>query len=251
MFRYDLLRTNYGVSPTAPAAGSAAILNESLFSLGGSFRYYVGTIYFGGGLSGNWGSDNLTDRVGTSSGKYGTDGFQVFGTVGKTFTLFDSRVAPSPRFSTKAPVKAQPGGYAVELDTSIYVAYDRNRSGGYADAAGFIWGNETERFGEVGGQARLFMTIPRDGLIWKPFVAATFEQQFGYLHTLTIPVQAASTGDTIFYSGPQTFGGVRGGISAQAANGIIVGIQGFYKQSSEYTIAGGQAFLRYALPITR
>ena len=108
-----------------------------------------------------------------------------------------------------------------------------------------MWGQEQLRFWTVGGQAKLSWVMPSTNAIWTPFVAATFDQEFGFSHTLNIPVQLGQIADTVDFSGAQTFFGVRAGLQAQLNSGWNVGLQGSYQESDEFRIASVQAFARY------
>jgi hypothetical protein len=70
---------------------------------------------------------------------------------------------------------------------------------------GLVYGTERIRFWNVGGHAKLFWTLPCGPLVWTPFVAATIDQEFGYSHTLDIPVQTAAVADVFYYGSAQTF----------------------------------------------
>jgi len=248
LFQYDSLRTTYGVVPFTPTTlGSAGSINQSVYTVSGFLRYYFGSSYIGGGVSTDWGTGNWTDITGPS-GSFHSNGYDAFLSAGNVFTLFDSRRLSATRVATKGRAPAVLGGYAVALDTSAWIGYDKSRVGGFTDSTGFAWGDENLRYWAAGAQARLFMTIPRGWWTWTPYVAATFSSQFSYSATLDIPAQTAQAADTLLFGGPQTFWGGRAGVSALAANGIEVGAQGFYRESAQFRVAGGQVFIRYIWP---
>lgn len=245
--RYDSLRTTFGPDSSAPGLASAGAVNESAFSVAGMARYYVGTTYLGVLVAGNWGRDSLSDNLTPATGSFHTSGYGDGISAGHTFTLFDSRSVDTRVVPTKAPPKPI-GGYAVELDVSGHLDYNWAKADGFTDSSGFVWGDQNLRYWTAGAQAQLTWIIPTPQLTWRPFLAATVSSDFSYSNTVDIPAQTGALADTLFIGGPQTFGGARAGISAQAKNGIIVGAQAFYQRSSEYSVTGGQVFLRYQPP---
>jgi hypothetical protein len=244
MLRVDSFNTNYGSSPAAPGIGNAASMSQNAFTLAGFARYYINSAYFDAALSGDWGHASYTDHIGAASGNFATHGYDAFVGVGNVYTLLNALSAPSRSMPTKAPPKPI-GGYLLQLDAGAHVGYASETDGGYTDISGFQWGNETLNYWDIGAHAKLFMTIPRDNLIWTPYVAATFDHEFDYSNTLTIPTQAAFAGTALGFGGDQTFWGARAGISAETLSNWVVGVQGAYRQSSEFTVLSGQAFVRY------
>jgi len=257
---YDSLRTTYGASPLAPGLPSVATDNQSIYTLNGRLAYYAGSMYFGGGLAGDWGHGNLTNVATGGTGGYGIHGYTMGAFVGNVFTLYGNPGNPtnpanastSPLTTKALPKKAPPKpaapGYALQLDLSGHVLYVTDQDDGFTDSTGFILGAERLRYWDAGGQARLFATIPNGRLTWTPYVTATLDQQFAFSHTLGVVAQAGAPADTIYYGGAQTFWGAQIGLYAQDASGIGVGIRGIYQQSSEFQVFGGQAYLQYVFP---
>jgi hypothetical protein len=204
--------------------------------------YLVGATYFGGIVNGIVGHGN--ENLSGASGSYGTYGYGLDAYLGRTFTLFDSRKTLRSSIPTKAPPRRE-DGYALQFDLRGHLAYADNRVDGFTDSTGFVWGTEDVHFWTAGAEARLTWLVPSTTLTWTPFVAATFDQEFGFSHKLDIPLQPGQAADTVTYTGAQTFWGGRAGIAAQFNSGWNVGVQGGYQESNEFRIASAQAFLRY------
>ena len=254
MFRYDSLRANYDTSTSLLSGGiiDPTSRHSNVYTFAGVLRYYTGSAYLTGGLGGSWGRGDWSDNVAGTTASFNTHGFAAAASVGNVFTLFDSRV--TTRTTAAIPTKAPPappkqtGGYALQLDLSARVAYSNNQVDGYNDSTGFTYGGEQYRYWLAGGQAKLIMTVPTDYLTWKPWASVNVDQQFGFSHTLDIPVQTAQAADTIYFGSAQTFWGTRAGIEAQHSSGLRVGLSGVFQQSSQYQILGGQVYVRYRLP---
>ncbi len=249
-FRYDSSNTTYDASPLAPGLASAGSNHQSVYTLSAAAGYMINSAYVAAIIDGRWGHGSETDNVAGATGDYGMRGYSTDLFIGNTFTLFDSRTAPSPRMPTKAPPK-QTDGYAVLLDLRGHLRYDKDQNNGFTDSTGFMWGAEQEHNWTTGGQAKLSIVAPRQGWIWTPFVAANVDQQFGFSHTFDIPVQTAQVAHTIHFGGPQTFLGASAGIDVRQPSGWDFGVKGFYQKSAEFRIAGGQAYVRYYIPQPR
>lgn len=241
-FYYDSQHISYG-SPTTIAAASSA--NRNIYTLGGQFRYDAGNTYFGGGVGGELGSGDLNGPGDT--GSFDSRGYATAAYIGRVFSLWDttgSIYAPTSRH-TKAPQKPI-SGYAVNLDVSAHLGYSNDEIGGFTDSTGFVRGTERLAFWDVGGVAKLFWVLPPWGRVaWSPFVAATIDQEFGYSHTLDIPTQTAQAADTLYYGNAQTFGGAQIGIDGLDVSGVRFGVKGYYQQSSEFQVFGGQAYVKF------
>jgi hypothetical protein len=253
-FSYDSLRTTFGASPLVPGFASLGSNNEDIYRLNGGLAYYAGSLYFGGTVGGDWGRGNQTNVATGGTGGYGIYGYQTGAFLGNVFTLYGSPGNPanpsnSPlttkALPAKAPPQPAPPGYALQLDLGAHATYLTDQADGFTDSAGFIWGAEQLHYWDVGGQARLFATIPDGRLTWTPYVTATLDQQLGYSDALALPAQPGQIADTIFFGAPQTFWGAHIGLYAQDVSGIGVGIRGIYQESSEFQILGGQAYIRY------
>jgi hypothetical protein len=221
-------------------------MQRDIYTAGGMFRYDVGNTYVAGLLGGAWGNGDLTNIVLSSTGSFRSGGFSSAVVLGRVFTLFDTMTYANPRFHTKAPPKPV-GGYAVKLDLSGHVGYRRDQVDGFTDSSGFARGAEQYKYGLVGGQAKLFASMPGGRWTSTPFVAATVDQQFGYSHSLDIPTQVTQIGDTLFFGSAQTFWGGQLGVDVLDASGVRIGINGYYRSSSQYELAGGQGYIRLPL----
>jgi hypothetical protein len=249
LFFSDSQRTSFAAAPALPAAVGLSSARVDSYTFSGSARYFVGPMYLTGYVAGNFGSGSSANGTTGATGNFNTGGYSLGGAIGKTYTLFDSRtVASSSSLPTKAPPRLTDGGFALRLNVDADLAYAQDQVDGYTDSSGFIRGDERIHYWTVGGEARLSALIPRAGLTWSPYAAANVSQQFGFSHTLDIPTQPGQGADTIFFGSAQTFAGALAGINAANAAGIVLGIEGFYKQSSEYQVVGGDAYLRYRFP---
>lgn len=244
-FLYDDYNTSYTSSGLVPGFGTAGTMRERFYNFGGSIGYRNDSWYGGEILRGGLGSGSLNNTLAASTGSFDASRYSSDTFIGKTFTLYDTRVTRPAVMPTKAPPPAATGGYAVLLDVRAHLIYDWSRAGAFTDSTGFTVGAETFNTWSAGGLAKVSVLIPRDSLIWKPFIAATFDQQFGYKDAISIPAQTGQIADTIYLGNAQTFWGFRTGFDVRQAPGWDVGVQGFYKQSSEFRIAGAMAFLRY------
>lgn len=162
----------------------------------------------------------------------------LFGAPGYSYARPSSRSKARPVLAT---------GYSVNLDVSAHVSHSDDAIGGFNDALGLVYGTERIRFWNVGGHAKLFWTLPCGPLVWTPFVAATIDQEFGYSHTLDIPVQTAAVADVFYYGSVQTFLGAQAGIEGRNPYGVRFGLNGYYRQSSEFQVLGGQAYLKFPI----
>jgi hypothetical protein len=167
--------------------------------------------------------------------------------AGKSYILFDTRHVPSRPIITKGlpPKQTAIGGYAVRLDLGGHVAYATATASGFTDTSGFIRNDEKMHFWDTGGHAQLSLIIPNNNWTWMPYAGLSLDQEFGYSHTLGIPVQTGQIADTLFYGNAQTFWGGQAGISAQNDAGWTLGIKGYTQQSAQFEIWGGQAYVRY------
>jgi hypothetical protein len=247
IFRFDSLQRTFDNDPLAPAVGSAASERRDLYTFAGMFCYYAGSAYVGAAFGGNWGHGDWADHVAGATGNFKSHGYLTTATIGNVFTLIDTRSAPSRVLPTKESARQASGGYALQLDVDAHIAYAKDQIGGFADSSGFVWGDEQVRYWAAGGRARLFMTVPSGRLVWTSYVAGTIDSEFSFSHTLNIPAQTMQIPDTIFYGGAQTFWGGRLGVDVLDLSGIRFGAEGYFQQSSQYQIAGGQAYVRFPL----
>jgi hypothetical protein len=211
-------------------------------------RYVVDNAYLAVGVNGLVGGGKLTDAVCGATGEFDTHGLMAAAAAGKSFILYDTRRIQSSPIITKGKPQTQTanGGYAVRLDLGGHLAYATETASGFTDTSGFIRNDEKLHFWDAGGHAQLALIIPNDHWTWMPYGALTLDQQFGFSHTLDIPVQAGQIADTIFFGNAQTFWGGQLGISVKNDTGWTLGLKGYTQQSAEFDIWGGQAYVRYA-----
>jgi hypothetical protein len=242
-FNFSQDNVGYGTSPVGLA--SAATLRQDIYAFGGGFRYGIGTSYLTGGAGSYFGNGSEFRTFNGSTGSFTSNGYSTGLGVGHAFTLLNAlSFRKASRFATKAPPKPA-GGYIIGLDVGAHLGYANERDNGFTDSSGFVFGNEQVKFGDVGGQAKLFALIMGNGLFWMPYVAGTIDQRFGYSHTLSIPTQVALAGGDIFsFAEGNTFFGTKLGLDVYAPGRWTVGVKGFYTASSDTTIAGGNVYLR-------
>jgi hypothetical protein len=245
IFQYDSINTSFSANPLA-AGLNVASAQQSTYTFIGSLRYYVADMYFNGFLGGDWGNGTLTNNGSGGIGKFQSESIAPGVTIGKTFTLFGSSDVRSSAMPTKAPPR--PSNTALQLDLNAGVLYVNGQVSGFTDSSGFTRGTEENRYWDASGSATLIATMPSGGVVWRPFLGATLDQQIGFSHTLDIPTQAATAADTISYGSAQTLLGTRAGINAVLANGLILGVEGFYQESAEFTVVGARASVRYVFP---
>ena len=163
--------------------------------------------------------------------------------LGNVFAFYNTTGAPTD-FPTKAPIGLA-NGTIVGLDLSAHLGYFANRSDAFTDSTAFSYGTGRTEFGDVGGRAELFELVRDHGLVWKPYVAGTVDQLFGYSSSLNIPSQAAlASGDLVSLQEAKTFGGVELGLNASGVGGWTVGVKGFYRASADTNITGGSLALK-------
>jgi hypothetical protein len=237
-FDYTSSRTNFSA-----ASGS---INSDTYGFRGSALYSNYRTYLV--LSGayEFGNNNEFFADG-SSGNYRSDGYYVDARLGHVFVLFNSiaAVAPLSRMPVKARPRAAEGGYAIGLDLSGHLGYASDVARGFTDTSGFTFGDERVQGGETGLRAKLFATVPRDGVIWQPYVSGSVDWRFAYSHIASYPIQVAlAGGDAVNFSDGTTFVGAQAGLDVRTRNGWTVGVNGFYSHSSDTDIAGGRAYVR-------
>jgi hypothetical protein len=229
-------------APFTPNAGS---LQSDTYTLGGSLFYRAGTTYLRGEADYNFGQNNETNSLLGRTGSFNSNGYSVDAKLGNVFVLLNTTGASG---ATAMPTKAPPkptGGYLVGLDLSGHLGYSENGTDGFTDTGGFIYGTAQVRAGDIGGRAELFALLPSNGLVWKPYIAGTVDQIFGFSGNLNIPSQAPLPGgDVVSLQPAQTFGGGELGLDARGPGGWTVGVKGFYEASADTNISGGSATLK-------
>jgi hypothetical protein len=245
-FDYTRSRVNYGPTAGLVALGvgtGAGTATSDNYSFSGSVLYRNYGTYAVAAAGYNFGRGSEFQTVDNSSGSYDSNGYFVDVKLGHLFMLANTITAARPMV-TKAPVKPA-DGYAIGLDLSGHLGYQKSRDGGFTDSTGFIYGTEQVQFGDGGLKAKLVAFVPRNGVVWQPYIAGTVDSQFGFSHTSFIPTQVAlAGGDVVSFSQATTSVGAQVGLDVQARNGWIVGVNGFYSRSSDTEIAGGRAFLK-------
>lgn len=213
------------------------------FAIAGLYR--IGQTYAIGSGGFNFGTGNETLNVNGSNGSFNTKGYWADVQLGHVFWLLDLTTGGG---SWPMPMKAPPqplGGYALGLDLSGHIGYSDARVSGFTDSNGFIFGETTARYGDVGARAKLYAVVPNGRFLWMPYVAATIDQEFGFSSAGSIPVQAAlPTGDSFSFQQALTFWGTELGVDARVPNGWMLGLKGFYQASADVNSAGGAAYLK-------
>lgn len=248
-FNYNQYNVSLGAAPGAAplVVGNAGSLHGDTYTLGGEADYRSGTAYFRGLAEYNFGHTNEADGITGGTGGFNTSGYHFDAKVGQTFVLFNSMGSPtSNALVTKAPPKPTgSSGTLVGVDLSGHVGYYNSQSDGFIDSTGFAYGTGQTQFEVVGGRAELFEYFFGYGLLWKPYVAATVDQLFGFSSALNIPVQATvAGGDLANLQADKTFGGAELGINASGLAGWTIGVKGFYQASADTNIAGGSITLK-------
>ena len=192
-------------------------------------------------MSGGFGHSSLSQSIDGSTGSYSTRGYGTDWRLGHVFPLLGTPVPSAARVRGKRQAVAAATSF-VGLVVSAHLGYRNDQAGGFTDSVGFIYGNDTFKYGEVGGRARLFAVLPRGALTWMPYVAGTLDQRFGLSHDSFVPGFAG--GDVITFQNAKTFWGSDFGISARVGTGAIYGAEGFYRASSDTSIAGGRGYIK-------
>jgi hypothetical protein len=222
-------------------------VRQNNYSFVGMARYAVNNGYLAASVDGLVGNGKLTVAGTGATGEFDSHGLIAGGSAGKSFTLFDSRQVQSRPIITKGPPPTQTanGGYAIRFDLVGHVAYVTDTASGFTDTSGFIRGDEKIHFWDTGGRAQLALIIPNNNWTWTSSAGLSLDQEFGFSHTLGIPVQTGQIADTLFFGNAQTLWGAQAGISAQNNSGWTLGIKGYTQQSAQFDIWGGQAYVRY------
>jgi hypothetical protein len=241
---------NYTSSSTG-FSGALASINSNTYGFKGSALYSNYATYLVLKGSYEFGNNSEFFAADASSGSYRSDGYNVDARLGHAFVLFNTTAAVAPsRMPVKAlPMKALPsaadGGYAIGLDLSGHLGYASDVAKGFTDTSGFTFGDERAQGGQTGLQAQLFALVPRNGVLWAPYISGSVDWRFNYSHIAYFPTQVALPGgDAVNYADGTTFVGAQIGLDARAANGWTVGVNGFYSRSSDTEVVGGRAYVR-------
>jgi hypothetical protein len=233
------------VSPTGVAFSTGSLQTDT-YTFHGSVFYRSGTTYLLGAADYNFGRSNETVSPVGSTGSFNSNGYSVDAKLGNIFVLFNTTgVSTSAALPTKAPPKPT-GGTLVGLDLSGHIGSFGNWANGFTDSTGFIFGADQVRSGDIGGRAELFALMPGNGLLWKPYIAGTVDQLFGFSSALTIPSQVAQPGITDVFSvqSARTFGGAALGVGARGPGGWTVNVEGFYEAAGDTNITGGSVTVK-------
>jgi hypothetical protein len=237
-FNYTSLKTNFSAASGSINSDTYGFRGSALYSNYNTYLVLKGSYEFG-----NNGEFFAADA---SSGSYRSDGYNIDARLGHVFMLFNSIAAVAPsRMPLKAPPRAVEGGYGIGLDLSGHLGYARDDARGFTDTSGFVFGDERVQGGETGLRAKLFAAVPRNGVIWQPYIAGSVDWRFNYSHTAFFPTQAAlAGGDTVSFADGTTVVGAQLGLDVRAANGWTVGVNGFYSHTSDTDVTGGRAYVR-------
>jgi hypothetical protein len=236
---------NYTASNTGFSAGSGSI-NSNTYGFRGSAFYSNYATYLVLSGSYEFGNNNEFFAADASSGSYRSDGYNVDARLGHVFVLFNSiaTVAPS-RMPVKAPQRAADGGYGIGLDLSGHLGYASGVARGFTDTSGFTFGDERVQGGETGLRAKLFAAVPRNGMVWQPYISGSVDWRFDYSHIAFFPTQVGlAGGDAVNFADGTTFVGAQAGLDVRTANGWTVGVNGFYSHSSDTEVVGGRAYVK-------
>lgn len=235
-FHYTREDVGYGPDAATLAlglAGGSGTVQNNTYTFGTGLRYEFGASYLNAGGDFKFGDGTEYHSADGSSGKFSSNGYAGGATLGHVFTLW--KVGPA----------AATPAYTIGLDLSGHLGYFNDWDHGFTDSSGFTFGTERISYGDVGGRARLFAQVASYGLTWRPYIAATIDQRFGFSHTFNLPSQAAlPTGDLVTFGQAQTFLGAQLGVDVLTARGWTVGVKGFFAASTDANIAGGSIYLK-------
>ena len=238
-FDYTSMKTNFGAAVSSINSDTYSFTGSALYRNHDNYLILKGSYEFG-----NHSEFFIGDG---SRGNYRSDGYDVDARIGHVFMLYNSiaAVEPPPRMSVKAPPRATDGGYAVGIDLSGHLGYASNVAGGFTDTSGFVFGDERTQSGDTGLRAKLVVEIPRNGVVWQPYISGSVDWLFGYSHVAYFPTQAAlAGGDAVSFSDATTFVGAQIGLDVKSKNGWTVGVNAFYSHSSDTEVAGGRAYVK-------
>jgi hypothetical protein len=237
-FDYTSSNTGYG------GIGTGASINGDNYNFKGIAAYSNYNTYVA--LQGDYNFGNNSESApGGSTGSYGSDGYDIFATVGHVFWLLNTMSQPIPsRMALKAAPKTS-DGYAIGLDLSGHLGYRSGVAKGFTDSSGFVFGDERVHYGDTGLQAKLLANVQNYGVTWQPYVSGTVDWRFNYSHVANFPVQVAlATGDAVTFDDATTYFGGQVGLDVKMTNGWTVGANGFYQHSSDTEIIGGKAYVK-------
>ncbi len=228
--------------------GSSGSVKNDTYTLTGSARYTINTFYVEANAAFDWRRTSLTDNVNSGTGSTGGSGYNIGGTIGQLFPLYNtSGLSPGTAIPTKAPPLNTTGGYGVFLNLEGMANYRNELNDSFIETSGFSYGSEQLSYTDLGARVRLIGMIPSGELRWMPYVGVTFDQLVGFNNALNIPGQAATAADTFYFGQSNTFWGAQGGLKILSRTGITADITGFYNFTADANIAGGSVALRIPL----
>ncbi len=188
-YRYDQTRRSYGNAPDFGIIGlDVGSQQQASHTFGGSVKYWLDRTYLRGAATFDTGRGSLSNNANGGSGDYTTSGYKLDMRIGQVFTLARGITYGPPAGYTKAPPKPITS-YMIGLDVSGHLGYASDRAGAFTDSAGFVYGDERARYGDIGARAKLFALMPGYDLLWRPYIGATVDQLFGLSHTAVFPNQ--------------------------------------------------------------
>jgi hypothetical protein len=244
-FKYDADSISIGSSTLAVPliGGNAGSIHSDTYRFGGTALYQFGASYVSGWGEYDFGHSHETNALTASLGAFDDHGYAVDGRIGHIFILANSIPPSSGSALTKTPVAA--GGTLFALDLSAHVGYSDDRTDTFTDTTGFIFGTAESASGDYGARARVTAYSPVDGVLWMPYVSATFDHLFDVKNTAFDPAQAAlPTGDILSFDVDKTFVGGDFGIEARGRGGWVIGGKGFIDGSADTTIIGGMGYVK-------
>jgi hypothetical protein len=203
-------------------------------SLGVNFGYVNGAWHATGVVGYKWGEARLTDIVG-DSGSFDTDGFFASTEIGRVFTL------SGEGYTSKTPQTVTTS--SVYLDPAVRIARIDSSADAYVDSGGFAYGEEEQSYWSLGASLRLFALLPRDGVVYNPFVKVSIDQLADYKGT----IDSVAAGQTFNVFQDETFGKVEAGLNVLIGDSAMLGVSGFYSGSGDSEDAGARAILQFDL----
>ena len=197
--------------------GAVGNVRSDDYTFIGAAAYRQGGFYTIGQIGGGFSPSNFTNGATGATGSATSGGFLSDVKIGYQFLLLDPRRA----------------GWALGLDLSGHGGYLDNTLGGFT-SAGTAIGNTQAQSGLVGAEAKLQAAMPGGGLLWSPYIGATFDDWVGFHDATNIPGGGVIT----LQEGEQFWGG-EAGLGVTWPNGVNLKASGFYKASSTTNFSGG------------
>jgi hypothetical protein len=241
---YGSMQTTVGPAPGG--AVNTANIDRNRFTMGAEVGYSVNSFFLTGVASVYTGDGRLTDNTTGGQGSFDTKGYSFDVSAGNAFTLFNSLTYSNPSLATKAPARAS-GGYQIKLNLSGHAGYYSIQDDGFTDSAGFSYGAEHVKYGDMGGRASVSWFIPSGNVAWMPYVGATVDRQLGFTHTLDIPAQGGNAADVINFGQDTTYWGGELGLNVATRSYVTIGLRGYVLHSSDTNVTGGSVTVKVPL----